>query len=90
MKALNDRLKNTGENSRTTVPRSFPRQNTPGAHSHSHLHQHQMDKSQPTHMMFTKDSVFIPPAIPMPYEPLSHVPENKVSNLPTETLIELN
>lgn len=93
MKALNDRLKNTGDNNRTSVPRSFPRQNNPSAHSHTHHHhQHtsQADRSQPSHMMFTKDSVFIPPAIPLPYEPLSHAPESTVSNSPSETLVDLN
>lgn len=96
MKALNDRLKNTGEHSRTSVPRSFPRQNTPSAHSHTHFHhQHQhasqTDKTQPSHMMFTKDSVFIPPAIPLPYEALSQASsESKVSKSPSDTLIDLN
>lgn len=99
MKALNDRLKNTGESSRTSVPRSFPRPNNTGAHSHTHYHhQHQQhanqhdNNSQPTHMMFTKDSVFIPPAIPLPYEPLSQTSENQVSKAtsPSETLIDLN
>ncbi|KAL5281849.1 TMEM115 family protein [Megaselia abdita] len=97
MKALNDRLKHTGDNSRTSVPRSFPRPNTGGGvHSHSHHHhQHpsQMDKSQPPpHMVFTKDSVFVPPAIALPYEPLSQASESKVSNSKStsETLIDLN
>lgn len=95
MKALNDRLKNTGESSRASVPRSFPRQNTPNAHSHTHSqhsHQHHQtaDKAPPTHMMFTKDSVFIPPAIPLPYEKLSHASsESKASNS-SDTLIDLN
>lgn len=96
MKALNDRLRNSVDNSRS-VPRSFPRQNIPGAHSshhshHHHQHQHskqQQDNAQPTHMMFTKDSVFIPPAIPLPYEPLNQT-TTSTNTTHSDTLIDLN